>query len=74
MVKKYVFVRMPIEVYNRYKQIKVNTEHDLKKFSGGKVIKLPMTKVFKMVASPDFNENYIQFDLRKVKRFVGGKK
>lgn len=74
MVKKYVFVRIPIETYKRYKAIKTNVEVDLKKISGGKTIKVPMTKVFKMVASPDFNENYIQLDLHKVRRFVGGKK
>ena len=74
MVKKYIFVRMPEDTYKRYKTIKTNVEFDLKKFSGGKTIKIPMTKVFKMVASPEFNENYIQLDLNKVIKFTRGKK
>jgi hypothetical protein len=73
MVKKYVFVRIPVETYARYKHIKTNVELDLKKYSG-KTIKVPMTKVFKMVASPEFNENYIQLDLGKVSKFMRGKK
>lgn len=65
MPKRYIFVRMPVEIYKQYANIKVNMENDLKKVAG-KPIKLTMPKVFKAVASPDFNENYIQVDLKKL--------
>ncbi|MDI6738158.1 MAG: hypothetical protein QME12_06635 [Nanoarchaeota archaeon] len=36
----------------------------------GREIKLPMTRVFKVVASPMLNENYIQVDLKKLVQFA----
>lgn len=65
MVKKYVFVRMPEDIFNIYKGIQVKMQGDLKKFTG-KDIKVTMPKVFKAVASPDFNENFIQVDIKKL--------
>jgi hypothetical protein len=73
MVKKYIFVRLPTETYGLYKNIKVNMEMDLKKMTG-KPLKLPMTKVFKAVASPSLNENYIQVDLNKLKKYARSSK
>lgn len=65
MAKKYIFVRMPIEIYKQYANIKTNMEKDISKVTG-KQINLTMPKVFKAVASPDLNENYIQIDLKKL--------
>lgn len=73
MVKKYVFVRMPVETYNRYLDIQKKMRIDLRSMTG-RDIKLPMTKVFKAVASPQFNENFIQIDLRKLNDFVKRRK
>lgn len=65
MAKKYVFVRMPLEIYKLYTNIKLNMEKDIKLVSG-REIRLTMPKVFKAVASPRFNENYIQIDMGKL--------
>jgi len=65
MAKRYIFVRMPAEIYNRYVNIKVNMEQDITKVTG-KPTKLTMPKVFKAVASPDFNENFIQIPMKKL--------
>lgn len=65
MVKKYVMVRMPIEIMQMYKGAKKNMESDIEKVAG-KRIPLTMPKVFKAVISPQINENYIQVDLKKL--------
>lgn len=65
MAKRYIFVRMPEEIYKRYLNIKVNMEKDLTRVTG-KETKLTMPKVFRAVASPDLNENYIQVDMSKL--------
>jgi hypothetical protein len=62
MAKKYIFVRMPEEIYKRYVTIKLNMEKDISKVTG-KPTTLTMPKVFRAVASPDLNENYIQVDM-----------
>lgn len=63
MAKKYVFVRMPEDVYNIYKNIKVKMELDIKQITG-RNIPLTMPKVFRAVASPDLNKNFIEVDLK----------
>lgn len=73
MAKKYIFVRMPEDVYKRYSDIKINMEADLKKVTG-KEIKLTMPKVFKAVASPDINENYIQVDMTNLVKLAKEKR
>ena len=73
MMKKYKFVRMPNETYDRYYKIKLKMEADIAKLVGRK-IPLPMTKVFKAVASPEFNENFIQIDLPKLVKLAREKK
>ena len=65
MAKKYVFVRMPEDIFGLYKNIQLNMKADLKKVTG-KDIKITMPTVFKAVASPDLNENYIQVDLKNL--------
>ena len=65
MPKKYKIVRMPVETYRRYFNIKCSMENDLKKLTG-KPQKLTMTKVFKAVVNPQLNENYIQVDLKNL--------
>jgi hypothetical protein len=73
MAKKYIFVRMPENVYNLYKNIKVKMEADIGKVTG-KQTSLPMTKVFRAVASPDINENYIQIDVKDLLNLARNKK
>lgn len=73
MAKKYIFVRMPEEIYKRYRNIKINMEKDIHKVTG-KDIKLTMPKVFKAVASPDLNENFIQVDLNKLVKLAKEKR
>lgn len=73
MAKKYIFVRMPVDVYNIYKRIKVRMETDLKKVTN-KNIKMPMPKVFRAVASPDYNENFITIPYNKMLHLARGKK
>ncbi len=65
MARRYVFVRMPVLIYRRYTQIRANMERDLTKITG-KPTKLTMPKVFRAVASPEFNENYIKVDMKKL--------
>lgn len=73
MAKRYIFVRMPEEVYKRYATIKVNMEKDISKVTG-KETKLTMPKVFMAVASPDLNENYIQVDMSKLVKLAKEKR
>lgn len=65
MVKRYVFVRMPAEIYEKYKVVKFKMETDLRKVTG-KNLTLSMPKVFNTVISPEFNRNYIEVDLFKL--------
>jgi len=67
MAKKYVFVRMPEDVYGLYKNIQNKMTSDVSRVMG-RPVKLPMTKVFKAVASPELNENFIQVDLKKLSK------
>lgn len=63
MAKRYVFVRMPEDIFRIYKGIQVKMKTDLKKFTG-KDIKVTMPVVFKAVASPEFNKNFIEVNLK----------
>jgi len=65
MAKRYVFVRMPYEVFDLYKNIKVRMENDITKVTG-RPTTVTMPKVFKAVVSPDINENYIQIGLKNL--------
>lgn len=73
MAKKYIFVRMPEDVYNLYRGIKIKMEGDIKKVTG-RDIPLTMPKVFKAIASPDLNENFIQVDLNNLVRLTKEKR
>jgi len=73
MAKKYIFVRMPEEIYKRYLQIKVNMEKDITKVTG-KPTNLTMPKVFRAVASPDLNENFIQVDINNLVKLAREKR
>jgi hypothetical protein len=69
MAKKYKFVRLPVGTYNIYKNIQNKMEKDVSLIYG-KRKPLTMTKVFLAVASPKFNENFIQIDERNLKKLV----
>lgn len=66
MAKKYVFVRMPEEIYQKYTRVQQKMNFDLRKITGRKDIKLTMPKVFNAVISPNLNENCIQVDFSKM--------
>jgi hypothetical protein len=72
MPKRY-FVALPSDVYNIYKNIKVNMENDIEKVAG-KRIPLTMPKVFRAVASPEFNANFIEIDIRKLTQLAKEKR
>ena len=65
MAKKYIFVRMPVEIHQKYAGVKLKMENDIKEFSGIDV-KLSWPKFFNTLINPKFNENYIQVDLKKL--------
>lgn len=72
--KRYVFVRMPVEVHQKYLNVKIKMEDDIRKITGKKNLHLTMPKVYNAVVSPDFNENYIQVDLKKLASVARKKK
>ena len=73
MVKRYVFVRMPTEIYEKYKAVKFKMETDLHKVTG-KNMTLSMPKVFNTIISPEFNRNYIEVDLFKLAQLAKKRK
>lgn len=50
MAKKYIFVRMPTETFQRFQNKKVKMEKDIK-FLTGKELKLSMPKLFDLVGT-----------------------
>jgi hypothetical protein len=73
MAKRYVFVRMPEEIYQKYNGVKLKMESDIRDFSGCDV-KLTWPKFFNTLINPKFNENYIQVDLKKLSDLAKKKK
>lgn len=65
MTKKYVFIRMPTDVFQRCKGVKLKMESDIREFSGCEA-KISWPKFFNTIINPKFNENYIQIDLKKL--------
>jgi mannose/fructose/N-acetylgalactosamine-specific phosphotransferase system component IID len=59
MVKKYVFIRLPSEVYDNAKKIQMKMQKDIQQIVG-RPIPLTMTKVFKAILSPEYNMNFIE--------------
>lgn len=72
MAKKYHLIRMPEDIFQRYKGIKLNMEKDISKVMG-KPVRLTMPKVFRAVASPEINENYIQISMEKLIKLAKSK-
>lgn len=68
MAKKYVFVRMPAEVFNMFYGKKVRMEKDIKQITG-KDIKMTMPKVFKLVG-----KNPVEIDKNILIKFAKMKK
>ena len=69
MAQKYIFVRLPRDTFQLYKGIQLKMISDMKAYTG-REIKLPMTKVFRAVAHPMLNENYIEIDMKKLVQFA----
>ena len=74
MAKKYVFVRMPEEIYRKYRNVGNKMNQDLRKITGKKDIHLTMPKVFNAIISPDLNEHCIQVDFSKMINLARKKK
>lgn len=65
MAKRYYMVRMPSDIYHKYKNVKTKMEMDIQKFTGRR-IPLTMPKVFNAVINPEFNKNFILVDMKKL--------
>ena len=68
MAKKYVFVRMPADIFNKFKLKKNRMERDIKNITG-KRIPITMPKVFKLVAN-----NPVEIDKEFLIKFAKKKK
>jgi len=71
MTKKYM-VRVDKEDIDRLKNMRNMIQFDINKATG-KNIKLPIGTVVKIAINPNFNENYIQTDLKKLAKLFGRK-
>ena len=71
MVRKYVMVRMPREVHDKYMNIKINMEKDLRSFTG-KPIMMNKTNFFDVLVN--YNENFIQVDIPKLSNILNTRK
>lgn len=60
MATRYVFVRMPTEVYNLFYNKKIRMERDIKEVTGKK-IPITMPKVFRMVGA-----NPVEIDIDSI--------
>ena len=56
MVKKYVFIRLPIETHKKYVDLKKNWETKIKTITH-KPVSLTMTKVYEGAINPEINPN-----------------
>lgn len=74
MAKKYVFVRMPSEIYEKYGRVQLKMNQDLQRLTGRKDIKLTMPKVFNAVISPSLNDNRIEIDYTKLLKLARQRK
>lgn len=65
MVQRYVRFPLKVETIKLYKDIQYQMERDVENDYGNKFkVKIPLTRVFDLIASPKVNENYIQIDKR----------
>lgn len=71
MAKRYVMLRMPKDIYDRYLGVKQKMESDISRVAGTP-LKLSMPSVFNAVINPELNDNFIEVDLKKLRRL--GKK
>lgn len=69
-------VRVDKETARRIKEMKNKLEFDYNRFarSSKQRIKIPEGKIVKFAISPNFNENWIQLDLKKIAREVKKRK
>lgn len=75
MTKKYVFVRMPSDIYAKYVRVKHTMEKDLK-FITGKELRLTMPKVFNAMVSNNIRDNRTNIEptnLVRLARLKNGK-
>ena len=71
MVRRYVMVRMPRNVHEKFMNIKMDMEKDLRSFTG-KPIQMNKTTFFDVLAN--HNENFIQVDIPKLSNILTDKR
>ena len=63
MVKRYVRFPLKVETIKLYKDIQTKMERDVENDYENKFkVRIPLTRVFDLIASPKINENFIQID------------
>lgn len=67
MAKRYIFVRMPIDIFQKYIFVKNNLENNIEKIIK-KPIRLTMPKVFDAVVSQDVNIDLSNCLIVKIKK------
>lgn len=73
MAKRYVFVRMPEEVYIKYHNVHKKMESDIQSLTG-RPLRLTMPQTFNAIISPEMNRNFIEVDLQKLVRLAKSKR
>lgn len=74
MVKRYKMIRVPVDVYNRYMNVKTKMELDINRFTGKSNIKMSFPKVLDAFVNPEVNHNWIALDLAKLSNFARKKR
>lgn len=74
MRRKYKFVRLPEETYQRYANTKAKMENDLRNFTGKKNLTMTMPKVFEAFVNPKVNKSYVEIDLRDLHQLAKTKR
>lgn len=72
MVKRY-WVAVPSDVYQNLTKTKERMEKDVSRFAGRRI---PMTfsKVLRATFDPNYNENFIQVDIKKLSNLAKQKR
>lgn len=76
MVKKYKMYRLPEEISCIYEGLQKKMQEDIDKYNAitNKKTKITMPMVFKIVASPELNKNYIRVKFEDINNLKRAKK
>lgn len=59
-------VRLPLETHEKYKTVQTKMINDIRRVTGKPNLNISLNKVFDVVVNPNYNENFIQVDLKKL--------